>query len=76
MKKRTLALMLSAALCVGLLAGCGSGNNDPVNTPAAGGSETPSQESTAGPQPVVTALCLGTPMRRQLSYAFRCGLPG
>ena len=30
MKKRTLALMLSAALCVGLLAGCGSGNNDPV----------------------------------------------
>ena len=32
MKKRTLALMLSAALCVGLLAGCGSGNNDPVNT--------------------------------------------
>ena len=35
MKKRTLALMLSAALCVGLLAGCGSGNNDPVNTPAA-----------------------------------------
>ncbi len=47
MKKRTLALMLSAALCVGLLAGCGSGNNDPANTPAAGGSETPSQESTA-----------------------------
>ena len=39
--------MLSAALCVGLLAGCGSGNNDPANTPAAGGSETPSQESTA-----------------------------
>lgn len=47
MKKRTLALMLSAALCVGLLAGCGSGNNDSANTPAAGGSETPSQESTA-----------------------------
>ena len=47
MKKRTFALMLSAALCVGLLAGCGSGNNDPVNTPAVGGSETPSQESTA-----------------------------
>ena len=36
MKKRTLALMLSAALCVGLLAGCGSGNNDSANTPAAG----------------------------------------
>ena len=49
MKKRTLALMLSAALCVGLLAGCGSGNNDSANTPAAGGSETPSQESTAAP---------------------------
>ena len=47
MKKRTLALMLSAALCVGLLAGCVSGNNDSANTPAAGGSETPSQESTA-----------------------------
>ena len=47
MKKRTLALMLSAALCVGLLAGCGSGNNDPVNTPAAGAARPPSQESTA-----------------------------
>ena len=31
MKKRTLALMLSAALCVGLLAGCGSGHKGPGN---------------------------------------------
>ena len=34
MKKRTLALMLSAALCVGLLAGCGGSNTGSANTPA------------------------------------------
>ena len=45
--KRSLALLLTLVMSLGLLAGCGSGNNDPVNTPAAGGSETPSQESTA-----------------------------
>ena len=45
--KKFLACVLSASMMLGLLAGCGSGNNDPVNTPAAGGSETPSQESTA-----------------------------
>ena len=32
MKKRTLALMLSAALCVGMLAGCGGGATGTVNT--------------------------------------------
>ena len=36
MKKRTLALMLSTALCVGLLAGCGS-SSDTTNSPAADG---------------------------------------
>ena len=34
MKKRTLALMLAAALCVGLLAGCGGSNTGSANTPA------------------------------------------
>ena len=33
MKKRTLALMLSAALCVGMLAGCGGGDTGSANTP-------------------------------------------
>ena len=49
MKKMTkvLTTVLVIALAALTLAGCGSGNNDPVNTPAAGGSETPSQESTA-----------------------------
>ena len=28
MKKRILAVLLSAAMCVGLLAGCGTGNKD------------------------------------------------
>ena len=46
MKKRTLALMLSAALCVGLLAGCGSNGttSTPTSTPAA--SSTPVQSQT------------------------------
>ena len=37
-KKKLIATVLSASMLVGLLAGCGSGNNDPANTPAAGGS--------------------------------------
>ena len=46
MKKRTLALMLSAALCVGLLAGCGS-SGDTTQTPAAGANSPASVESEA-----------------------------
>ena len=48
MKKRTLALMLSAALCVGMLAGCGGGTQ-PAETPAAGtpAAETPAEETPA-----------------------------
>ena len=48
MKKRTLALLLSAALCVGMLAGCGGGTQ-PAETPAAGtpAAETPAEETPA-----------------------------
>ena len=46
MKKRTLALMLSAALCVGLLAGCGS-SGDTTQTPAAGADSPAAVESEA-----------------------------
>ena len=48
MKKRTLALMLSAALCVGMLAGCGGGTQ-PAESPAAGtpAAETPAEETPA-----------------------------
>ena len=46
MKKRTLALMLSAALCVGLLAGCGS-SGDTTQTPAAGANSPAAVESEA-----------------------------
>ncbi|WP_130870267.1 phosphate ABC transporter substrate-binding protein [Intestinimonas massiliensis (ex Afouda et al. 2020)] len=45
MKKRTLALMLSTALCVGMLAGCGS-SNDTTNTPAADGSSPAADGNT------------------------------
>ena len=46
MKKRTLALMLSAALCVGLLAGCGS-SGDTTQTPAAGANSPAAVKSEA-----------------------------
>ena len=46
MKKRTLALMLSAALCVGLLAGCGS-SGDTTQTPAPGANSPAAVESEA-----------------------------
>ena len=49
MKKKTLALMLSAALCVGLLAGCGN-TSDTTQSPAAGG-ESESPAASAEPTP-------------------------
>ena len=52
MKKRTLALMLSAALCVGLLAGCG-GTTGSTETPAAGTDSPAAVESEA---PATTEL--------------------
>ena len=54
MKKRTLALMLSTALCVGMLAGCGGGDTGNTNTPAAGSSQTPSSNTTELSGTVVT----------------------
>ena len=56
MKKRTLALMLSAALCVGMLAGCGGGTTTTTQSPAANtesqapASEAPESESPAAEQ--------------------------
>ena len=51
MKKRTIALILSAALCVGLLAGCGSTESN--NT---GDTSTPSTESAAPADDSTTEL--------------------
>ena len=46
--KKILALTLSAILCLGLLAGCGTESNtpatDPVSEPTSGASATPSGE--------------------------------
>ena len=56
MKKRTLALMLSTALCVGMLAGCGgtTDNTGSTGTPAASGSQSPSNSTTELSGTVVT----------------------
>ena len=51
MKKRTLALMLSAALCVGMLAGCGGGTTTTTESPVANTeSQAPESESPAAEQ--------------------------
>ena len=47
MKKRTLALMLSAALCVGMLAGCGGGTTTTPESPAAN-TESPAASTETG----------------------------
>ena len=44
MKKKTLALLLSAALCVGMLAGCGGSGGGSAGTPAP---ETSAPETSA-----------------------------
>ena len=55
MKKRTLALMLSAALCVGMLAGCGGGDTGSANTPA-GNTGSPAVTESETPDDATTEL--------------------
>ena len=57
MKKRTLALMLSAALCVGMLAGCGGGTQGSAETPD---TNSPSAETPAGEEPAEVSGTVNT----------------
>ena len=57
MKKRTLALMLSAALCVGMLAGCGGGTQGSAETPD---TTSPSAETPAGEEPAEVSGTVNT----------------
>ena len=75
MKKRTLALMLSAALCVGMLAGCGGGTTTTPESPAANtesqapASEAPESESPAAEQLTGTVNTNGsTSMESVMGY--------
>ena len=75
MKKRTLALMLSAALCVGMLAGCGGGTTTTTQSPAANtesqapASEAPESESPAAEQLTGTVNTNGsTSMESVMGY--------
>ena len=75
MKKRTLALMLSAALCVGMLAGCGGGTTTTTESPAANtesqapASEAPESESPAAEQLTGTVNTNGsTSMESVMGY--------
>lgn len=56
MKKKTLALLLSAALCVGMLAGCGGSGSGSAGTPAP---ETNAPETSA-PETQAPAVLSGT----------------
>ncbi len=60
MKKRTLALMLSAALCVGMLAGCGGGNTGSANTPSGNTPATTESETPATTQLSGTVVTNGS----------------
>ena len=75
MKKRTLALMLSAALCVGMLAGCGGGTTTTTESPAANtesqapASQAPESESPAAEQLTGTVNTNGsTSMESVMGY--------
>ena len=70
MKKRTLALMLSAALCVGMLAGCGGGTTTTTESPVANTeSQAPESESPAAEQITGTVNTNGsTSMESVMGY--------
>ena len=70
MKKRTLALLLSAALCVGMLAGCGGGTTPATDSPAANTeSQAPESESPAAEQITGTVNTNGsTSMESVMGY--------
>ena len=70
MKKRTLALLLSAALCVGMLAGCGGGTTTTTESPAANTeSQAPESESPAAEQITGTVNTNGsTSMESVMGY--------
>ena len=70
MKKRTLALLLSAALCVGMLAGCGGGTTTTPAAPAANTeSQAPESESPAAEQITGTVNTNGsTSMESVMGY--------
>ena len=83
MKKRTLALMLSAALCVGMLAGCGGGDagsaNSPAgntNSPAATESETPDNTTELTGTVVTNGSTSMESVMGSLTEAFREVQPG
>ena len=70
MKKRTLALLLSAALCVGMLAGCGGGTTTTTESPVANTeSQAPESESPAAEQITGTVNTNGsTSMESVMGY--------
>ena len=83
MKKRTLALMLSAALCVGMLAGCGGGDagsaNSPAgntNSPAVTESETPDNTTELTGTVVTNGSTSMESVMGSLTEAFREVQPG
>ena len=83
MKKRTLALMLSAALCVGMLAGCGGGDagsaNSPAgntNSPAVTESETPGNNTELSGTVVTNGSTSMESVMGSLTEAFREVQPG
>ena len=82
MKKRTLALMLSAALCVGMLAGCGGDTgsaNTPAgnsNSPAATESETPGNNTELSGTVVTNGSTSMESVMGSLTEAFREVQPG
>ena len=83
MKKRTLALMLSAALCVGMLAGCGGGDTGSANTPAGNTgspavteSETPDNTTELSGTVVTNGSTSMESVMGSLTEAFREVQPG
>ena len=83
MKKRTLALMLSAALCVGMLAGCGGGDTSSANTPAGNSgspavteSETPGNNTELSGTVVTNGSTSMESVMGSLTEAFREVQPG
>lgn len=73
--KKFLAMALTGAMCVGLLAGCSNGSSGTTSAPSGGSSASSPASSTAGADGAIKIGGIGPPdwLRRHLWHRHQAG---